>query len=283
MVYLLGDRPGKTIAQLSESLQVDQRSIYRYLNILEEQNYCVEKDTYGRYFLFSPDDASSGLHEEEVQLVRTLLESAAPANPLTPGILGKLPTPEKRLIHPLINIQAGKISATLFEACKEKMCVQLIQYQSVSSGKVSDRLVEPLEFDVKSGQLVAFDPEAGLVKQFKASRILDVELLNQPRQYKKNAHLPDMFHMSGSRRIRIVLHLTHRAYRLMVEEFPETSEFITRREGDDFNYEFCAQVNAYEGVGRFVLGLPGEIKVAGTAGFKEYIKKKIGMGWGISE
>jgi predicted DNA-binding transcriptional regulator YafY len=50
---LLSGRTGKTIAQLALLLETSQRSVYRYIKLLEEVGYLLDADTHGRYFLFT--------------------------------------------------------------------------------------------------------------------------------------------------------------------------------------------------------------------------------------
>jgi hypothetical protein len=78
--------------------------------------------------------------------------------------------------------------------------------------------------------------------------------------------------MSGTEPIPVVLKLSDRAHRLMEEEFPDTTYYIKKNtEGAIYN----GAVYSFEGIGRFILGLLGEVEVVEPLELTRYIEKKV--------
>ena len=66
--------------------------------------------------------------------------------------------------------------------------------------------------------------------------------------------------------------LSMRAYNLVIEEFPLSEKVIKPIENNQ--YVFDGWVTSYNGIGRFVLGLPEEIEVISPDSFKDFLNKK---------
>ena len=135
----------------------------------------------------------------------------------------------------------------------------LKDYSSAHSGKSKDYIVEPYKFTKGYVDIIAYDTEAGLNKVFKISRINSVKMLEPWKFEDRHEEQPiDSFRMSGSPVEHVKLKLTLRAKNLLTEEFPITSIEVTQVKRSWF---WEGDVNALEGIGRFVLGLPHEVSV----------------------
>ena len=107
--------------------------------------------------------------------------------------------------------------------------------------------------------IIAYDTVARLNKVFKISRVSSVKMLDAWQYEEAHQEQPvDSFRMSGSPVEHVKLKLTLRAKTLLTEEFPVTGEQVypVKR-----SWYWEGDVNALEGVGRFVLGLPHEVSV----------------------
>src|SRR5687767_10107060 len=73
-----------TIKQLAERFDTSERTIYRYINLLEAVDFLIEKDFDNRYFIItSEDDPSQAQFSlEETKLIKKLIQSGASDNPL---------------------------------------------------------------------------------------------------------------------------------------------------------------------------------------------------------
>src|SRR5699024_8677904 len=146
------------------------------------------------------------------------------------------------------------------------------QYQSSNSQSVSDRKVEPFEFMSDYKAIWCLDIADNTVKQFKISRITEVISLSGNWQFKELHHSPftDAFRMAADKPIaNVKAILSLKAYNLIREEYP-LSEIYIKEEGDN-SYYLDIPIADYHGIGRFVLGLPGDIKVLGPKEFKEFL------------
>ena len=64
-----------------------------------------------------------------------------------------------------------------------------------------------------------------------------------------------------------------RTLKMLIEEYP-LSEKFTRKTGEN-SYLLETRVCDMAGVGRFVLGLPGEITIVGPAALKDYVRERV--------
>jgi predicted DNA-binding transcriptional regulator YafY len=123
--------------------------------------------------------------------------------------------------------------------------------------------------------LNAYEPAAGKVKTFKTRRIDDITLLDTSITYRAGEDILDLFDWSGPHPIPIVLQLTSRAYRLLIEDYPPTRVYVSKQGDDAFPYRLGITVRDFRGIGRFILGLPGEIQVEKPPELKDYLRERI--------
>jgi proteasome accessory factor C len=83
----------------------------------------------------------------------------------------------------------------------------------------------------------------------------------------------DVFGLTGDAWMDVKLKLSPLAYNLLVEEFPLAKQFAKRRKEGTF---FVGPVRHWKGIGRFVLGLPGEIEVIAPEELRAYLKERAG-------
>ena len=267
-----------TIKQLAERFDTSERTIYRYINLLEEVDFLVEKDFDNRYFIItSEDDPSQAQFSlEETKLIKKLIQSGDADNPLKNVLLKKLSLNSEIDSVPRLFVKArvGKFVDELAEAIKNKKQVILKSYHSAHSNEIRDRVVEPIHFGDNYESVVALDINDKTCKQFKLDRIGEVLQSKTDYQFeslhKKNQS--DIFGWNGDAAIMISLQLSLRAYLLMREEFPLAVPYLEQAEK---HYMFNGPVAGFEGVTRFVLGLMDEVKVVGPETFKTYLSEKI--------
>lgn len=278
----LATPPHKSITQLSKWLDVDKRTVYRYLNLLEEIGYAVDKDFEGRYFIFEEGNRNSiQFTAEETQLVRQMLSAASEHNPLVESIRRKVYLTSELipLTDELLDIHRAKLIQQLAEAIAKRKQVKLLKYHSANSDQVSDRWVEPLGFTENFATLDAFEIASQKIKSFKIQRIEGLELLTTNAVHNSNIPLTDAFGFTGNAFF-VTLNLSIRAYHLLIEEFPSLRAFITPQPNTSFPYRFDGESRSPIGVGRFILGLPNEIEVVSPQSLKDYLNARIeGVRW----
>lgn len=267
-----------TIKQLAERFDTSERTIYRYINLLEEVNFLVEKDFDNRYFIITSEDdpSQSQFSVEETRLIKKLIQSGANENPLKNILLKKLSLNSELDSMPRLVLKArlGKFVEQLADAIRKKEQVVLKNYHSAHSNEIRDRLVEPIHFGDNYQSIMALDTEDKVCKQFKLDRIGDIISLDKPFTFESlhKQNQTDIFGFTGDASTWVTLELSMRAYLLMREEFPLALPFLSK---DETHYLFQGPVASYEGVGRFVLGLLDEIRVREPESFINFLKNKI--------
>ncbi|HYC84663.1 MAG TPA: HTH domain-containing protein, partial [Chryseosolibacter sp.] len=81
-----------TIQQLAERFDTSQRTIYRYIHLLEEVDFLIEKDFQNRYFIITSEDdpMQTVFTIEETKLIKKLIQTGTDDNPLKSALLKKL-------------------------------------------------------------------------------------------------------------------------------------------------------------------------------------------------
>ncbi|HYG04773.1 MAG TPA: WYL domain-containing protein [Chryseosolibacter sp.] len=266
-----------TIQQLADRFDTSVRTIYRYIKLLEEVEFLIEKDFNNRYFIVTSDDdpTQTIFTIEETKVIRKLIQGAGD-NPLKDSLLRKLALNSELDSMPqlFVKVRLSKFIEELASAIKHKHQVVLKNYHSANSNEISDRLVEPIHFGDNYQSIIAFDTKDKVCKQFKLDRIGEVLEMENVFKYesqheKKDA---DIFGFSGKDQKWVTLKLGMRAYLLMREEFPLALQYLEQKEDC---YQFHGPVSNYEGIGRFALGLIDDLKIVGPEEFRQFIANKM--------
>ncbi|MGV3768266.1 MAG: helix-turn-helix transcriptional regulator [Chitinophagaceae bacterium] len=277
LLLLCGSRK-YTMLELSDRLGTSDRTIFRYLNTFESAGLVINRDN--GYHLLTEKDPGKSLSrvfhfsEEEAYILCQALEQIEGGTAIQQKLFQKLHTlyDFKALVnsdsdHSLKNI------ASLREAIKEKKQVLLKKYRSSNSETISDRLVEPFQFLTDYVAVWCYDPDEGANKQFRISRIMEVEVLEHKWKHECRHAVPftDIFRMSAEKPIAEVhISMSLKAYNLLIEEYPLAKDHISVDSG---KYQLTIPVANFNGITRFVLGLPGEIEVLSPENFKKHLKK----------
>lgn len=267
-----------TIRQLAERFDTSERTIYRYINLLEEVDFLIEKDFDNRYFIITSEDdpSQSQFSVEETRLIKQLIQSGTLDNPLRNLLLKKLALNSEMDSMPRLFLKArlGKFVEQLAEAMRKKQQVILKNYHSANSNEIRDRLVEPIHFGDNYQSIMALDTADKVCKQFKLDRIGEVIIFEKPFAFESlhKKHQTDIFGFTGDADTWVTMELSMRAYLLLREEYPLSMPFLTQEQN---HYLFHGPVGNFEGVGRFALGLIDEVKVKGPEAFINFLKNKI--------
>jgi proteasome accessory factor C len=267
-----------TIKQLAARFDTSERTIYRYINLLEEVDFLIEKDFDNRYFIVTSEDdpTQAQFSVEETKLIKKLIQSGTADNPLKNLLLKKLSLNSELDSVPRLFLKAriGKFVDELAESIKNKRQVVLKNYHSANSNEIRDRLVEPIHFGDNYLSVVSLDVNDKVCKQFKLDRVGEIIILDKSFEFESfhRKNQSDIFGFTGDASTWVTLQLSLRAYLLLREEFPLSVSYLEKQERD---YVFHGPVASFEGVGRFVLGLMDEIKVTGPETFKNFLSQKL--------
>ncbi len=281
LINLLRSNVGKSVGRLAESLETDKRTIYRYLKLLEELGFQIEKE-YSKFKISTPVEHQRGIFygtftDEEAAFIADLISKSRKKNLLKDAILQKvhLRSEFQQSLTQLFNANLGMFVDEIADAIKNKFQVLLKDYYSLNSDVVSDRLVEPIAFNKNFESVYAFELESKEMKLFKLERISEVLVSKRKFQFEA-LHKPleqGLFGFTGKDQFHVKLQLTKKAYQLLIEEHPDTRPF-TYIKGRG-NYYFEAQIPELPGIARFILGLPSEVKVIEGEELKKYLEDQL--------
>ena len=281
MMMLTGNRRS-SVKDLADKLEMNVRSIYRYIDSFREAGFVIKKtgncyriDKSSAYF----KDISSLVHftEEEAWILKSAIESIDENNLIKQNLKKKLYTvyDYRILAETVAKGRNARNVNILTDAIETRHQVVLKNYSSANSKAVSDRLVEPFGFTTNYIQIWAFEPESRRNKLFKISRIGEVELLPQAWAHESEhvAGVIDIFRISSSEQHHVKLRLGMRAARLLTEEYPLAEKHLTRI--NDNAWILDTHVCSFDGIGRFVMGLLHDIEILESDDFSQYIYERI--------
>lgn len=168
----------------------------------------------------------------------------------------------------------------LEQAKKQKRVVQLSNYRSTMSSKVSDRLVEPFHISTKEDILHAFDLDKQVIRHFRISRIEKVKMQDAAWQYEGKHYVAatDPFRIVSDQQVFVHLKLKTGALNELIERFPLAQAYIQPCAEQDDMYDFACKVNdEFLGLTNFILGYYAHIEaILEPESLIEHIRGKIG-------
>ncbi|NVO84490.1 helix-turn-helix transcriptional regulator [Hymenobacter terrestris] len=294
LVRLLKEPGGRTMAQLLSELDKKQRTMQRYLRLLEEVGYPVDKTTTqpARYFLFEPAPEGRGirhepLNDQETELLSLRLADLGTPNPVLAGLRQKLQLPALLLPQPheLRSLRQARILETLALGIELRRQVRLLAYESGNTGTVRDRDVEPLALANNHTQLASNDVATGQYRTYNLNRMGGAELLDATCTLPDSDRRPDVFGMAETDEWTTVeLLLTSRSYQQLLRESAtaaaECQPATATEQAEGWAHRYRDRVHGFHGVGRFVLGLPLEVRVAAPESLRQFVLDKVaGAKW----
>ena len=271
-----------TVEDIAEKLNISTRSVYRYIDtfreagfVIKKKNNCIRLDKSSPYF----KDISELIHftEEEAYILKSAIESIDENNILKQNLKKKLYTVYnyKILAETIVNGRHSRNVRQLVQAMEQQQTVLLKNYSSSHGNDIRDRKVEAFAFTTNYEQVWCYCREDREVKLFRVSRIGAVEIL--PEKWKHiqehQSGYIDIFRIHSGERLPLKLKLGLRSTSLLLEEFPIASKHLQKISDNEWMLE--TEVCSYDGVGRFVLGLMGDIEIIDSPEFLQYISGQV--------
>ncbi|MBC6366091.1 YafY family protein [Algoriphagus sp. AK58] len=285
LINLLQGNIGKPVHRLAELLETDERTIYRYFKLLEALGFVVVKE-FSKYKIqerpeYLPSASTySTFSSEENQWLKGLIETQGKGNLLKDSILQKLQLKSevKQGSEQLFKANLGRQVDLISQGISQKKQIWLKDYYSLSSDTVSDRLVEPVGFTSDYENIYALEVESKSMKMFKIERIGEVVVSSDAWRFEPKHELPEqsLFGFTGKGKYAVKLKLSKKAYQLMLEEHPNARPFMQIKNRNQ--YYFQGEIPHLPGLARFILGLPGEVKVEEGEEMKAYLKEQLEKG-----
>jgi predicted DNA-binding transcriptional regulator YafY len=269
-----------TVRTLAQQLGLTPRTVYSYLDQLRLEGYAIEQDAAHRYFLaLSPteDNVRLTLNRRQAAWLLDMLPNL-PGSASTDGEIGfalaqslSLPhSGNQQWYHHLSEVMDG-----LHHGLAAKQRIILHDYHSGHGQTVRDRRVEPLLLNPSATVLVCYELDDQQVKNFLVSRIRRVTLLNVPIGYQGEVPVVDFFGYSGSTTYPVSLALDIYAYNHLIEGYHDVASYVRPDRSDpDFPYRFDINCRHLEGIGRYVLSMPGHLQILAPQELRAYVQDK---------
>lgn len=280
MLVFLGGTRRYSLEEIKEKFSISDSTVYRTIDTFHRAGFIIEKQK-GTYRLSAACNAAQTLNrllhfsEEEAYLLYKTINSLEGTTPVKERLASKLNSLyDVRALEKLGDCSREEIVGKLGEAMRNKQQVLLHDYRSSNSETITDRAVEAFAFLEDYSGVWCYDTGSHSCKQFKVARIARVHIAATGWQYARLHNTPfmDAFRMSAPAPIAIVkASLSLKACNLITEEFPLAEKCITQVND---HYELNIPVANFNGIGRFVMGLPGQIEIAEPIELKNFIKKQ---------
>jgi len=278
LINFLKARPAKSMRSIETFLDTSERTVYRYLDLLKDLGFHLERDSNNKLFIAVNSDTDLiPFTAQEADYLKKLILSTGKESQLAHSVLQKIQqTSELQLgSDSIFKAHLSKIIEQISSAIVEGKQLVLKGYNSANSQSVSDRLVEPTCFTDNYDAISAFEIATRQNKYFNIERITSVEVLDTPMQFEAQHEFfkPDIFGFQGkSMNKEIELQITMRAYLVLKDEYPMSAAFI-KQQPETGKYLFKAKVQSYKAPGRFVMGFLEEVQVLGSNEFAVYLSK----------
>lgn len=279
LISLLKKEPAKSIRFLSVILESTDRTVYRYLDLVKELGFELQKDQNNKFLIIGNDDFETvSFSNEEASLLRDLVLSTGKESKLKDSLLKKIYLQSELAIqgNQILRANIGKMVAKINTAIKEHKRVLLKSYHSINTQKISDRVIEPILFTDNYNSICGFEVETKINKFYNIERITEVILLNEQQEFQKLHQLDKMdvfgFSKLNGKRFRVELTLTLKAYILLKEEYPKIEKHIKKDKSSEV-YNLKIEVNNPKPITRFILGLKEDIAVTGSKSFLKHLSE----------
>lgn len=263
LITALKRSPHKSIKDLSLLLETSERTTYRYLDLLSELSFDIDKDNNGFFFISNEyDDSIETFSQEETEYLQSILDHESTSDPIVASVKLKigLNSTSHLATKNLNNIRLKKNFDTLKLAISSKTPVCLDGYHSFNSNTIANRTVEPFGFTPDLKNLIAFEAEKNENKYFRLERIEKVELLTGSFKHDSKHELQESdvfgYAFTGDE-YPIHYQVSVRGYIYLIEQFPSIQSYITKKKRAK-NYELKVTIANMDPVYRIEKSLDAE-------------------------
>jgi proteasome accessory factor C len=277
LITQLQNKPSKSVRFMANFLECTERTTYRYIDLLKQLGFDVQKDEHNKFFIVGENQTEEYFTSEESTFLIEMVKTVGKENLLKDAILKKiyLKSEISQQANALFKAHLSKLVEKLNVGIANNKKVILKQYHSVNTNKISDRLVEPIQFTENYNAICAYEVESQITKYFNLERIIDVEVLENEQEF-HNLHSlepTDVFGFTerNGQKFQIELQLSLRAYILFKEANSSLEKNMTKIENSE-RYLLKVNVNNPKPIVSLIRGFRNEIKIIGSKAFVEFIK-----------
>lgn len=268
LIEVLAEERFLRVSQLVERTGLERRRVYRLLERFGDLGLTLERR--GAAYRLSPDaplmrKITERIHfgDSEIQTLAGLLGSITDNSPEVRQLREKVARLRDDNVFVPIHVDehTRRNIETIFEAIRQERVAVLRNYRSNSGLPPKDRTVEPFQFLRGNRDVQCFEIESEYNKVFNLTRVEKVELTDRTWTHRTlhREAFTDLFHFIGTERIRVRLRLGVLSRNVLRDEYPEAEHHLSRE--DEHHWIFEDEVCSLLGIGRFVLGMSGDIDV----------------------
>lgn len=281
LISLLKKQPAKSIRFLAGILESTDRTVYRYLDLIKELGFELNKDHNNKFQIKSDEEYQSiAFSNEEAVLLRDLVLSIGKENKLRDSLLQKIYLQSELAIQSnnILKANLGKMVEKINSSISQNKRIILKGYHSINTQSISDRIIEPIALTDNYNSVCGFEVETKLNKYYNLERITEIILLDENQKFIDLHHLDEMdvfgFSEINGEKFIVELSISLRAYVLLKEQYPKIEKHIIKQKNSE-KYNLLIEVNNPKPITRFILGLPNDVQILGSKNFVEYINKGI--------
>lgn len=278
LIHYLKAKPPKSVRNIERYLETSERTVYRYLDLISELGFRIEKDSRNRVWIENEHQNDFiPFTEQEADYIEKLIKTSGKETILAKSILQKIRTSSDLQINAELIFKAhlSRIIEQISIAIVEGKQLLIKNYSSANSQTISDRIVEPMCFTENYESVSAFEIKSKQNKYFNIERMSEIQVLDKKMEYESlhQFYKPDIFGFQGkSLNKEIEIEMSLRASLMLKEEYPMSIPYV-KLLPDSNRYHFKAYVQSFLAPSRFVLGFNGEVNVIGSNDFIKHIKR----------
>lgn len=277
LITLLKKQPAKSIRFLAGILESTDRTVYRYLDLVKELGFELQKDHNNKFQIIGEDDYPSiSFSKEEVSLLRDLVLSTGKDNKLKDSLLQKIYLQSELAIqgNHVLKANLGRMIEKINSSISENKRILLKGYHSINTQVISDRIIEPISLTDNYNSICGFEVETKLNKYYNLERINEVVILDESQEFNKLHQLDELdifgFSEKNGEKFIVELSLSLRAYILLKEQYPKVEKYIVKDKKSE-KYHLKVEINNPKPIKRFIRGLKDEIEVLGSKAFIKHL------------
>lgn len=277
LITLLKKQPAKSIRFLAGILESTDRTVYRYLDLVKELGFELQKDHNNKFQIIGEDDYPSiSFSKEEVSLLRDLVLSTGKDNKLKDSLLQKIYLQSELAIqgNHVLKANLGRMIEKINSSISENKRILLKGYHSINTQVISDRIIEPISLTDNYNSVCGFEVETKLNKYYNLERINEVVILDESQEFNKLHQLDELdifgFSERNGEKFIVELSLSLRAYILLKEQYPKVEKYIVKDKKSE-KYHLKVEINNPKPIKRFIMGLNDEIEVLGSKSFIKHL------------
>lgn len=277
LITQLQNKPPKSIRYMANLLECTERTTYRYIDLLKQLGFDIQKDDHNKFFILNDMLNEEHFTSEEASYLVEMIRTVGKENVLKDAILKKiyLKSEVSHQANSLFKAHLSKLVEKINIGIANNKKVVLKQYHSVNSNKISDRLVEPIQFTENYNAICAYEVESQITKYFNLERIIAVEVLDDEQEFHKlhKIELTDVFGFTerNGEKFEVELQLSLRAYILFKEANSGLEKYMSKIENSDL-YILKVKVNNPKPIISLINGFKDEVKIIGSSAFIRHIK-----------